>query len=57
MKIGLFLLSCYFGGAIATNLEHGITPIQPVALLTIIWINAFVRNCEIFISPKQVKLA
>jgi len=52
MKIGLFLLSCYFGGAIAINLEHGMMPIQPVVLLAILWINAFVRNREIFISSK-----
>ncbi|GAB3985916.1 hypothetical protein GCM10028807_02210 [Spirosoma daeguense] len=48
MKLGFILLSCYFAGAIATELSHG-TPFNAVMPLTLIWISAFLRDKTIFL--------
>jgi hypothetical protein len=57
MKVGLLLLSCYFGGAIAIDGFHNEPILIPILILGIIWINAFLRNPEIFISTNQVKVS
>ena len=33
MKVEFILLSCYFAGAMATELSHGMTPVAPSVLL------------------------
>lgn len=48
MKLGFILLSCYFSGAMATELSHGMTPVVPAVLLAIIWTSAFIRDRSIF---------
>ncbi|AKD56605.1 DoxX family protein [Spirosoma radiotolerans] len=48
MKIGFILLSCYFAGAIATELSHG-TALNAVLPIVLIWISAFLRNKTIFL--------
>lgn len=55
MKIGFLLLTCYFSGAIATELSHG-TPFNAVMPLTVIWIAAFLREPAIFLpTPSNEK--
>jgi len=51
MKIGFLLLTCYFAGAIATELSHG-TPFNAVLPLVLIWIAAFLRDASIFLPGK-----
>lgn len=49
MKAGLLLASCYFSGAIATELSHGTTIAWKAALpLILIWTAAFFRDRLIF---------
>ena len=54
-KIGFILLSCYFSGAIATDLSHGGNIMAAVMPLVLIWIAAFLRDSSIFLpaSKKQ----
>lgn len=51
MKLGFILLSCYFAGALATELSHG-TPFNAFLPLVLIWIAAFLRDKTIFL-PTQ----
>ncbi|GAB4014173.1 hypothetical protein GCM10028808_35900 [Spirosoma migulaei] len=53
MKLGFILLSCYFAGAIATELSHG-TPFNAVMPLVLIWIAAFLRDRSIFLPTAAV---
>jgi uncharacterized membrane protein YphA (DoxX/SURF4 family) len=48
MKLGFILLSCYFAGALATELSHG-TPFNAVMPMTLIWISAFLRDRTTFL--------
>ncbi|MCF2488939.1 DoxX family protein [Dyadobacter sp. CY347] len=48
MKIGFILLSCYFAGALATELSHG-TPFNALLPMILIWIAAFLRDSSIFL--------
>jgi hypothetical protein len=52
MKIGFILLTCYFSGAIATELSHG-SPFNAVLPLTLIWISAFLRDSSIFLPSEK----
>src|SRR6478735_4339035 len=47
MKIGFLLLTCYFSGALATELSHG-TPFNAVLPLALVWISAYLRDKTIF---------
>jgi uncharacterized membrane protein YphA (DoxX/SURF4 family) len=47
MKIGFILLTCYFSGALATELSHG-TPFNAVLPLALVWLSAFLRDKTIF---------
>ena len=40
---GALLQIAYFGGAIATHLEHGLPPAAPVVIEALFWIAAFAR--------------
>ena len=48
MKIGFYLLTGYFGGAMAVELSHGNFFIMPAAILSIVWISAHLRDAYIF---------
>lgn len=45
--LGTLLLASYFGGAIATHLQHQQEILFPVAIETVIWIAAFIRFPEL----------
>ncbi|GAB4017214.1 DoxX family protein [Spirosoma koreense] len=47
MKLGFILLSCYFAGALATELSHG-TPFNALMPMALVWIAAFLRDRTIF---------
>ena len=49
MKIGFILLSCYFAGALATELSHGI-PFNALLPIVLVWISAFLRDKSIFLG-------
>ncbi|MCX6217528.1 DoxX family protein [Spirosoma sp.] len=53
MKLGFILLSCYFAGALATELSHG-SPLNAFVPLVLIWIAAFLRDKTIFL-PASVE--
>jgi DoxX-like protein len=48
MKLGFLLASCYFGGAIATELSHDALTANPFIPIVLLWIGAFVRDRSIF---------
>ena len=48
MKIGFILASCYFAGAIATDLSHGVLTASPFLPIVLLWIGAFIRDRSIF---------
>ena len=53
-KIGFLLISCYFAGALATDLSHGNTIVTPIVILILVWVSAFLRNPEIFIDQNNL---
>jgi hypothetical protein len=53
MKIGFVLLSCYFAGAIATELSHGGPIINAALPLTLVWIAALLRDRSIFLPASR----
>jgi hypothetical protein len=50
------LLTCYFSGAIATELSHGL-PFNAVLPITLIWIAAFLRDPSIFLPANEKHIA
>jgi hypothetical protein len=48
MKLGFLLASCYFAGAIATELSHDALKANPFIPIVLLWIGAFVRDRSIF---------
>ena len=54
MKIGFILLSCYFAGALATELSHGM-PFNALLPISLIWIAAFLRDSSIFLPDPSAK--
>ena len=53
MRIGFVLLSCYFAGAIATDLSHGLSIANAMLPMSLVWIGAFIRDKELFFSSKN----
>ncbi len=47
-KLGFLLASCYFGGAIATELSHSALKVNPFVPIVLLWIGAFIRDRSIF---------
>jgi hypothetical protein len=47
-KLGFLLASCYFGGAIATELSHDALKANPFIPIVLLWIGAFIRDRSIF---------
>lgn len=56
MKLGFILLSCYFAGAMATDLSHGSSFFNAMIPLVLIWIAAFLRDPGIFLPSPEPKL-
>jgi DoxX-like family len=48
MKLGFILASCYFAGAIATELSHDVLKVNPFVPIAPLWIGAFIRDRSIF---------
>ena len=48
MKLGFILASCYFAGAIATELSHNALKANPFIPIVVLWVGAFIRNRSIF---------
>jgi hypothetical protein len=53
MKIGLLLITGYFGGAMAVELSHGSIFIFPAAILSVVWIGAYLRNPALFLTKQE----
>ena len=54
MKLGFILLTCYFSGAIATDLSHGGNIFAAAMPLALVWIAAYLRDSSIFLSSFKV---
>jgi len=52
-KLGLLLLTGYFGGAMAVEMSHGTFFIAPAAILALIWITAYLYDEKIFVSERN----
>ena len=48
MKLGFILASCYFAGAIATELSHDVLKVNPFVPIILLWTGAFIRDRSIF---------
>ena len=49
-RIGFFLLCCYFGGAVATELSRNAPIINPAIPLLLVWLVAFLKDRSLFIG-------
>jgi hypothetical protein len=47
-KVGFLLSSCYFAGAIATELSHGRLKANPFVPIVLLWIGTFIRDPSMF---------
>jgi hypothetical protein len=47
-KLGFVLASCYFAGAIATELSHDALKVNPFIPIVLLWIGAFIRDRTLF---------
>lgn len=47
-NIGFFLLCCFFGGAIATEIKQPMSMLGPIVILTIVWLASYFRNPALF---------
>ena len=52
LRIGFFLLTAYFGGAMAVELSQHIFFIMPAVILTLVWLAAWLRDGSLF-NPAQ----
>ena len=52
-KIGLLLLTGYFGGAMAVEMSHGTFFIAPATILTLVWITAYLHDETMFVSERK----
>ena len=52
IRIGFILLSCYFAGALATELSHGATP-NALTPLVLVWIAMLLRDASILFPAKK----
>ena len=52
MKVGFALLTCYFAGAIATELSHA-SPLNAVMPIVLVWIAAFLRDKTVFLPTSD----
>ena len=54
MKLGFILLSCYFAGALATELSHQ-APLNALTPIILVWISASLRDLNIFLPSAEPK--
>ena len=47
-SLGVLLLSSFFGGTIATHMQHGESYTGPARLLILVWIAYYLRNPSMF---------
>ena len=52
-KLGLLLLTGYFGGAMAVEMSHGTFFIAPATILALIWITAYLLDERMFVSERK----
>ena len=52
-KLGLLLLTGYFGGAMAVEMSHGTFFIAPATILTLIWITAYLYDETMFVTERK----
>lgn len=50
-RFGFILSSCYLAGAMGAHVSHHMSPWQPVSLMVIFWIGAFLWDRTLFIKP------
>ena len=48
LRIGFFLLTAYFGGAMAIELSQHIFFIMPAVILAFVWLAAYLRDRSLF---------
>ncbi|MDJ1485644.1 DoxX family protein [Cytophagaceae bacterium YF14B1] len=53
MKIGFILLTCYFAGAIATELSHNGPLVNAMMPLVLVWIATFLRDSSVFLPSPE----
>jgi len=44
MKLGFILASCYFAGAVGTELSHNALKVNSFIPIVLLWIGAFIRD-------------
>jgi hypothetical protein len=52
LKIGFLLITCYFSGALATDLSHGHSLVTPFVILVMVWVSTFLKNPGLFLQHK-----
>lgn len=52
MKVGFVLLSCYFAGAIATEMSHA-SPLNAFTPIVLVWIAAYLRDKSVFLPTSN----
>jgi len=53
LRIGFFLLTAYFGGAMAVELSQHIFFIMPAVILTLVWLAAWLRDGSLFSAAQR----
>ncbi|MBD3903400.1 DoxX family protein [Chryseobacterium sp. Ch-15] len=53
MRIGFLLISCYFAGAMGTELSHDGSIFNPAVPLILVWICAFLRDRSVFFGTAE----
>jgi len=53
LRIGFFLLTAYFGGAMAVELSQHIFFIMPAVILTLVWLAAWLRDDSLFSAAQR----
>lgn len=55
MRIGFILLCCYFAGAMATELSHDGSMLNPGIPLALVWVTAFLRDKALFFGTDNLE--
>src|SRR6187397_708707 len=53
LRIGFFLLTAYFGGAMAVELSQHIFFIMPAVILILVWLAAWLRDGSLFSAAQR----
>lgn len=53
MRIGFLLISCYYAGAMGTELSHNGSIFNPAVPLILVWICAFLRDRSVFLGSAE----